>query len=119
MARKFAGVHRILLNKYYVDEFYTAVFVEGLAKGGGRLLGRFDASVIDGGVNGAGWLTLFSSKLSIWWDRWVIDGLVRLTAFFVKILSYPVRLIQTGLVQMYALFIVVGVILFFSYYLMR
>jgi len=30
-----------------------------------------------------------------------------------------VRLLQTGLVQAYALFIVLGVLIFFSYYLLR
>jgi hypothetical protein len=35
----------------------------------------------------------------------------------VKLSSYPVRILQTGLVQGYALFMVVGVILIFGYYL--
>ena len=119
LAKSFRGVHQLLVDKYRVDEFYNAVFVDGLAKGGGTALGRFDASVVDGGVNGSAWLTLFSSRLSIWWDTWVIDGAVRLGAFSVKVLSYPVRLLQTGLVQAYALSIVVGVLLFLSYYLLR
>ncbi len=113
------GVHRVLQNKYYVDEVYNAVFVDGLAKGGGTALGKFDASVVDGGVNGAAWLTRFTSTLSIWWDTWVVDGAVRLSDFIVKVASYPVRLLQTGLVQAYALFIVLGVLIFFSYYLLR
>ncbi|MBI2817855.1 MAG: NADH-quinone oxidoreductase subunit L [Acidobacteria bacterium] len=113
------GVQRLLYNKYYVDEVYNAVFVDGFAKGGGTALGRFDARIVDGGVNGSAWLTLLTSRLSIWWDTWVIDGAVRLSSFTVKVLSYPVRLLQTGLVQVYALFIVFGVLIFFSYYLIR
>ena len=49
----------------------------------------------------------------------MIDGAVRLSAFSVKVLSYPVRLLQTGLVQTYALFIVFGVLIFFTYYLLQ
>ena len=113
------GVHRMLQNKYYVDEVFNAVFVDGLSKGSGTALWKFDASVVDGGVNGAAWLTRFTSTLSIWWDTWVVDGAVRLSAFIVKVMSYPVRLLQTGLVQAYALFIVLGVLIFFSYYLLR
>ena len=113
------GVHRVLQNKYYIDEVYNAVFVDGFAKAGGTGLGKFDASVVDGAVNGSAWLTRFTSSISIWWDTWVIDGAVRLSAFIVKMLSYPVRLLQTGLVQAYALFIVLGVLIFFSYYLLR
>jgi NADH-quinone oxidoreductase subunit L len=119
LAQSYGGVHRLLQNKYYVDEIYGALFVNGLAKGGGTALGKFDSSVIDGGVNGSAWLTRLTSSASIWWDTWVIDGSVRASAFGVQILSYPVRLLQTGLVQGYALMIVVGVLIFLSYYLLR
>ena len=59
-------------------------------------------------MNGAGWLTRFTSRVSIWWDTWIIDGAVRLASFLVKMLSYPVRILQTGRVQGYALVFVVG-----------
>ncbi len=119
MEQRFKPIHTLLLNKYYVDEIYGALFVDGLVKGGGTLLSRFDARVVDGGVNGAGWLTRLVSTLSMWWDTWIIDGSVRLGAFLVKLASYPVRILQTGLVQSYALFVVLGVILLFGYYLWR
>jgi NADH-quinone oxidoreductase subunit L len=119
VAVTFAPVHRVLQNKYYVDEFYDGVIVEGLVKGGGTALSRFDAKVVDGGVNGSAWLTRLSSRVLIWWDTWVIDGAVRAASFAVKVMSYPVRLLQTGMVQSYALFILFGVLIFFSYYLFR
>jgi NADH-quinone oxidoreductase subunit L len=112
-------LHKTLLNKWYVDEIYDFLFVNGLAKGGGRASARFDQRVVDGGVNGAGWLTRLTSSLSIWWDTWIIDGAVRLGSFLVRMLSYPVRIVQTGFVQAYALIFVAGVALFFGYYLMR
>ena len=92
-------LHGLLYNKWYVDEVYDFLFVDGFGKGGGRLLGSFDRNVVDGGVNGAGWLTRLSSTVSMWWDTWVIDGTVRFTSFFVKMLSYPVCIVQTGRVQ--------------------
>jgi NADH-quinone oxidoreductase subunit L len=112
-------VHSLLYNKWYVDEIYDFLFVNGLSKGGGNLLGAFDRNVVDGGVNGAGWLTRFSSTVSIWWDTWIIDGFVRFSSFFVKMLSYPVCILQSGRVQSYALFVVVGVLVFFGYYVSR
>ena len=112
-----SGLHRLLYNKYFVDEIYGAVFVDGFAKGGGTALAGFDKTVIDGGVNGAGWLTRFTSQVSIWWDTWIVDGTVRLTAFMVKFASYPLRMLQTGLVQNYALFIVLGALGIVSYFL--
>ena len=112
-------LYPVLLNKWYVDEIYDFLFVRGLTKGGGLLLGLFDKRVVDGGVNGAGWLTRFTSTLSIWWDTWVIDGLVRLSAFGVKVASFPVRVVQNGYVQSYALVFTAGVALAFLYYITK
>jgi NADH-quinone oxidoreductase subunit L len=112
-------LYKVLYHKWYIDELYDFLFVNGLCKGGGRALGAFDREVVDGGVNGAGWLTRLSAKISMWWDTWIIDGAVRFGSFSVKMLSYPVCLLQTGRVQAYALFVVVGVLAFFGYYVTR
>src|SRR5450432_2366250 len=112
-------LHKLLYAKWYVDEIYDYLFVDGLCKRGGLLLGAFDRNVVDGGVNGAGWLTRFSSTVSMWWDTWIIDGTVRFGSFFVKMLSYPVCILQTGRVQAYAFFVVLGALVFFGYYVVR
>jgi NADH-quinone oxidoreductase subunit L len=117
LARTFQPLYNTLYHKWYVDEIYDFLFVNGLGKGGGEVLGAFDRNVVDGAVNGAGWLTRFSSTVSMWWDTWIVDGAVRLGSFTVKLLSYPVCILQTGRVQAYALFVVVGVLVFFGYYL--
>ena len=83
------------------------------------MFGAFDRNIVDGGVNGAGWITRLSSNISIWWDTWIVDGAVRLSSLLVKISSYPVRIVQTGRVQAYALFVVVGALAFFGYYMIR
>jgi NADH:ubiquinone oxidoreductase subunit 5 (subunit L)/multisubunit Na+/H+ antiporter MnhA subunit len=100
-----------------VDQIYDALFVNR-AKDLGLALGAFDRTVIDGaGVNGAGWLTCFISKVSMWWDTWIVDGSVRLGARLVWIFSiFPVRMVQNGLVQSYMLLIVIGLIGFLAYY---
>ncbi len=119
LEKQLKPLHGLLYNKWYVDEIYDFLFVNGLCKGGGRVLGAFDRNVVDGGVNGAGWLTRFSSKVSIWWDTWIVDGAVRFSSFFVKMLSYPVCILQTGRVQAYALFVVAGALAFLGYYIAR
>ncbi len=94
MARRFPGLHRLLLNKYYVDEVYDAVVVQpikyistdGLWKG-------VDAGVVDGLVNGVG--------LSV---RGGSSGLRRL---------------QTGSVRAYAASLFLGVVLILGWYLTR
>ncbi len=118
MAAAAGPAYRLILNKYYVDELYDVLFVNR-AKNIGNAAAAFDLAVVDGGVNGTGWFTRFSAEISRLWDLWVIDGLVNVMAFAVKVLSYPVRIVQTGLVQTYALLIVLGVLIFMGYYLIH
>jgi len=116
IADRLGWFYKLVYNKYYVDEIYDSLFVNR-AKDLGLALGSFDRTVIDGaGVNGAGWLTRFISKVSIWWDTWIVDGSVRLGAGFVWLLNLPARMIQTGLVQSYMLLIVIGLIGFLAYF---
>src|SRR3989442_3471248 len=73
----------------------------------------FDAQVIDGTVNGAGWITRLTANISKWWDTWIIDGvLVNGLAIMARMVSYPTRLLQRGLVQWYALVMVAGFVYF-------
>jgi NADH-quinone oxidoreductase subunit L len=56
------GMYAASVNKYYVDDLYQLVF----ARGGvliGNALWWFDAKVIDGAVNGAGWVAQRSGGL--------------------------------------------------------
>jgi NADH-quinone oxidoreductase subunit L len=122
LAFRLPRLHKLLFNKYYVDEIYSAVFVEGpvLGKAMGNTFARFDLKVIDGiGVDGTGWFTRFTSRLSIWWDTWIVDGTVRALGFTVWALSWPVRMAQTGLVQGYLLMMATGVVAFLLYYAVR
>ena len=112
-------LYPVLYNKWYVDEIYDLVFVRGLSLGGGAACARFDSGVVDGGVNGTAWATRFVSTVSMWWDTWIVDGLVNLGAFTVRALSFPVRFLQTGFLQSYALVFVLGLILIFGYYWVR
>jgi NADH-quinone oxidoreductase subunit L len=117
VAEKSGGLYELIYNKYYIDQLYDAMFVNR-TKDLGTTLGAFDRGVIDGlGVNGAGWLTRATSSLSMFWDKWIIDGLLNLTARIVWVFSYPVRMIQSGRVSNYALLIVLGVLVFLGYYL--
>jgi NADH-quinone oxidoreductase subunit L len=121
LATAFPGAYRTLLNKYWVDELYGALFVRGLALGGGSALHANDRFVVDGGdgevrpglgVNGVAWgvrdLLAWASNL---WDRFVVDGAVNLTAFVLDNLSYALRAVQNGLVQHYALSMLIGLFL--------
>jgi NADH-quinone oxidoreductase subunit L len=48
------SIYRLVLNKYWVDELYAAVFVRPLLEGSSKVLWRgIDAGAIDGAVNGS------------------------------------------------------------------
>jgi NADH-quinone oxidoreductase subunit L len=138
-------LYMLFWNKLYIDEIYNALFVNGLVRCGATLLSRFDARIVDGsvngvgwltrftstalsrfdarivdgGVNGAAWLTRFTSTVSMWWDTSIIDGAVRRVSFLVELASYRVRMLQTGQVQRYALLAVMGAFLILGWYLWR
>jgi len=116
LAEQWAGPHRLLSNKYYVDELYDATVISG-TYAGGRGLWAFDRHVVDGAVNGAGWLTVISAWFSGLTDRTVVDGLVNLVGRIAQEGSYWFRRLQTGLVQTYALVMVFGVFAFVTIYL--
>jgi NADH-quinone oxidoreductase subunit L len=118
----------LLMNKYYVDEGYDYVFtgrkeigdVRLGAIGLGEAASLFDSRIVDGAVNGAGWLTRITGKISSWWDKWIIDGiLVNGPPTIARALSYPARLIQWGFVQWYALVMVFGLVGFALYYVVK
>jgi NADH-quinone oxidoreductase subunit L len=121
-------LYSTLLNKYYVDEGYDYA-ITGRRKVGNTRLGVmglgeasswFDSHVIDGTVNAAGWMTRLSGTFSSWWDKWVIDwALVNGPPTLSRMLSYPARMLQRGLVQWYALVMVIGLVGFVFYYAVR
>jgi NADH-quinone oxidoreductase subunit L len=120
-----APVYHTLLNKYYVDEGYDYVFT-GRRKvgdvrlgvlGAGEASSWFDTHIIDGAVNAAGSVTRGTATFSSWWDKWIIDGIgVNGPAILARMLSYPARLFEWGLVQWYALVMTAGLVGFAFYY---
>ena len=81
----FPRIHKLIYNKYYVDEIYGAVFVEPIKNTSFLLWRLWDDKVIDGAVNGAGKVTRTSGRIF--------------------------RLIQTGNIRQYALFVLFGTII--------
>ena len=117
LKERYAGAHNLLYNKYFVDELYNATFIKGTMKSAFGLWG-FDRRVVDGAVNGTGWLTVFASWVSSLIDRYVVDGAVNLVGRSSEESSFVFRRVQTGLVQNYALLMLAGVCAFVSIYLL-
>jgi NADH-quinone oxidoreductase subunit L len=110
LSKKYRRLYRLVVNKYFIDDFYNGIIVKGVMKLG-TFLGQFDLGVIDGIVNGASFLTKQFSRLSIWVDTHVVDGAVNGTAAVGRQLSKNLRRLQTGYLSNYALGIVAGLFL--------
>ena len=116
MAEKWSGAHRVLTNKYYVDEAYDATVIRGTMTSANSLW-TVDKRVVDGAVNGAGWTTIASSWVSHILDKYVVDGLINLVAWTCGEASYLFRRAQTGLIQNYAFASLLGVFAFVTWFL--
>ena len=116
LAERWAGPHRLLSNKYYVDELYNSTAISGTFAAGEGLW-AVDRNVVDGAVNGTGKVTVVGSWFSGLTDRTVVDGLVNLVGWIVQESSLVFRRFQTGLVQNYALLMLFGVFAFVGVYL--
>ena len=117
LAQRFPGVYRVLSNKYFVDEAYEAVVVEGFAKDGGRFLWEVDATVVDLIPNGAAALTRGLAWVSSAFDQYVVDGLVNGVANTLQAGYRLFRRAETGRVQNYALFMGAGLFAIVTVYL--
>jgi NADH-quinone oxidoreductase subunit L len=107
---KYPRLHRLVANKYYVDEIYQKFFVNGLlAKC--RFWALFDNRVIDGLVNFSATVVRLGSKVSGFFDDTFVDGLVNGTAWAIRFSGGQLRRIQTGRVQNYLYVAMAGVVL--------
>jgi NADH-quinone oxidoreductase subunit L len=94
MAQQYSGLHKLLLNKYYVDEVYDATIVQPIKVVSTEGLWRgFDVKLVDGAVNGAG--------------------------YFVSGVSVVLRLLQNGSVKTYAASMFAGAVAVLAYYMWR
>ena len=94
VAARFAGLYRLLVHKYYVDEIYDATIVQPI-----RIV----------------------SQEGLWKivDVRAIDGTVNLVGRAVESSSQELRRTQTGSVRAYAASLFLGVVLILGYYLWR
>jgi NADH-quinone oxidoreductase subunit L len=114
-AAKVKPLYTLSFNKWYLDWLLDVKGVEA-GKAVNNALWKVDSAVVDGGVNGAGWMTRFWAKVTGWWDKWVIDLAVNATGWITKAGSYVLRTVQTGYWQNYALLFAAGLFVILLYY---
>jgi NADH-quinone oxidoreductase subunit L len=91
--RKHKGIYKLVHNKYFVDEIYGLLFVNGLLRLGRFLKVRIDEGLVDRIVNGIGLLF-----------RW---------------LGSIIRVLQSGYVQNYAFGMILGAIVVLGYLIIK
>ncbi len=109
-AEQFSGMYRILWNKYYVDELYDLIFVEPF-KHLGALLDWFDRTVIDGIVRGVGRLADWGSAGSTWIEKYIIYAGLNVIGYSNHLAAREGRKMQSGMVHHYAAIIIAGIFL--------
>ena len=90
LARGMRGLYTLLYNKYFVDEFYNSVFVQGTKDFATFLWQKVDVGIIDA----------------------IVNGVARL----IEVCGGVIRKLQTGYVQTYAFSILVGGVVVFVYF---
>jgi NADH-quinone oxidoreductase subunit L len=110
VAARFGPLHRIISNKYYVDEFYARGVV-GSLHALNRSLAWFDKNLLDGLVNLSAWVCRGVAFVSGLFDSYVIDGLVNFWRGFTRSLASVLRLLQTGNARDYLTWTLVGVLI--------
>ncbi len=105
--QKLAWAHTLLSNKYYFDEIYWAILVVPMFFVS-NMLSLFDQKIVDGLVNGVGYVTVGLSIVWAWFDKWVVDGLVNLIGGVTKLTGRVLRYSQTGIAQNYVMVSAVG-----------
>jgi NADH-quinone oxidoreductase subunit L len=116
LAEKYAFAYQILLNKYYIDEFYQAFIVRPVMWAT-TAFWTVDERIVDGLVNASVSFTRLYANWSGILDRLVVDGSVNGVAVIVQSGARAFRLVQTGIVQNYLLIMALGVFVFATLYL--
>jgi NADH-quinone oxidoreductase subunit L len=104
-----SGWHRVLFNKYYVDEIYDATVIRGTIALT-RALAWFDGHIIDFLVNGVAKLGVAAAWLSGQIDKWIVDGAVNGVALALMAGGRQLRRLQTGRINNYATVVAVGAV---------
>jgi len=111
LKQRFSFIYRVLYNKYYLDELYNAIIIRPLYKLTDFLFKKFDLGVIDWLVNAVGDFTVFLSWLKERFDTLIVDGAVNGLGYVIRGSGAGIRKVQTGQLQNYAFIIFFGIVL--------
>ncbi|MCX7396888.1 MAG: NADH-quinone oxidoreductase subunit L [Planctomycetales bacterium] len=113
MKRQLSGLHGFLVNKWHFDELYDVLFMKPA-----HIIGKFctwiDRTIFDGIIHGSARVMIAVSKWDRLFDESVVDGFVNLLGSSTFAVGRSLRVVQTGRLRQYVMFIVVGVVALFA-----
>jgi NADH-quinone oxidoreductase subunit L len=104
-----AWLFRALHNKWYFDEMYAASFLKITMKLS-SILAWFDTWIVDGIVNLSAHFTRALAWINNLFDSKIVDGLVNLVADTIIEAGGQLRRAQTGRLQTYVLLLFAGIV---------
>ncbi len=107
------SLYAFLVDKWRFDTLYDVVFVRPVHIVSAWCT-AFDKYVLDFLLNGAAQLTVWVSKWDRKFDETMIDGLVNLLASATYSVGSSLRVVQTGRLRQYVMWIGVGVVVLFA-----
>ena len=107
VAKSAPGVQRLLLNKYYVDEFYNRSIIQPSLRLF-EFIGLFDSKVIDGAVNATGRAGRMMADGVGAFDQRVVDGTVNAAGRATQSWGATISRLQDGNLRHYLMWLVGG-----------
>ncbi len=104
-------LHRLLANKYYLDDIYWRGIVQPVRDGLSAAVNWSNQVVLDGIVNGAARVARWFSEGVRAFDEEVVDGAVNGVGRTAGFAGGVLRYVQSGNVQRYAAFLFAGVVI--------
>ena len=103
--------YTLLEEKYYLDRFYMGAIIRPVRDKVSAAVNWSNQNVLDGAVNGAGWLARGAAAFVNLFDRGVVDRAVNGVGHTAGFSGGLLRYIQSGNVQRYAAFLFTGVVI--------
>lgn len=107
------GFRALLANRWYQDNLYENYFPVGVTMIAMRGVAWFDLNVVDGMVNALAAGVVGLARLASLFDLYVVDGIVNFLAGTTQFLGMTMRQLQTGRIQTYVVYVVLGVVVLF------
>ena len=98
-------------NREHPPSLYLAGYFEVVLAG---MAGDFDKKVLDAILHASASVTVLVARWDRLFDETMVDGLVNMVGSVTRTVGYSLRVVQTGRLRQYVMWIAVGVVVLFG-----